>query len=102
LLLQQAVPEDEQGAFGPPAPAAIDAPVMAEAEGCFRDAIETARRQHAKSLELRATTSLSRLLQRQSRRDEGRQMLAEIYNSFTEGFDTADLRDAKGLLDDLS
>jgi len=102
LLLQQAVPKDQQGAFGPPDPVAIDARVVIESEACFRDAIEIARRQQAKSLELRATTSLSRLLQRQGRRDEARQMLAKIYGWFTEGFDTADLKDAKALLGELS
>jgi adenylate cyclase len=73
-----------------------------EAESCFRHAIDIARRQSAKSLELRAVTSLSRLLQEQSKGDEGRQMLAEIYGWFTEGFDTADLKDAQALLEELS
>jgi adenylate cyclase len=68
----------------------------------FRHAIELARRQGAKSLELRATTSLTRLLALQERRDEARNMLAEIYGWFTEGFDTADLKDAKALLDQLA
>jgi predicted ATPase len=72
------------------------------AERCFRNAIDIARRQSARSWELRATTSLARLLDRQDRRDEARAMLAEIYNWFTEGFDTADLNDAKALLDELS
>ena len=61
----------------------------AEAQGCFERAIEIARNQRAKSLELRATTSLARLLARQGKRDEARTMLAEIYGWFTEGFDTA-------------
>ena len=56
----------------------------------------------AKLFELRATTSLARLLAKQGRRDEARAMLAEIYNWFTEGFDTADLKDAKALLDELA
>jgi tetratricopeptide (TPR) repeat protein len=73
-----------------------------EAETCFRRAIEIARRQSAKSLELRATTSLARLLDKQGRQDEARRMLADIYGWFTEGFDTADLKDAKALLDALS
>ena len=72
-----------------------------EAEGCFRTAIEISRRQKAKSWELRATTSLARLLAKQDRRDEARAMLADIYNWFTEGFDTADLKDAKALLEGL-
>jgi predicted ATPase len=73
-----------------------------EAEECFRRAIEIARKQSGKSLELRATISLARLLARESRSDEARAMLAEIYDWFTEGFDTADLKDAKALLDELS
>jgi predicted ATPase len=72
-----------------------------EAAQCFRDAIEVARRQSAKSLELRATMSLARLLDQQGRRNEARTMLAAIYNWFTESFDTADLKDAKALLDRL-
>jgi predicted ATPase len=75
---------------------------VAEAERCFRTAIEIARRQSARSEELRATTSLARLLAKQGRRDEARAILAEIYGWFTEGFDTADLKDAKALLDELS
>jgi len=73
----------------------------AEAQSCFGRAIEIARKQSAKSLELRATTSLARLLAKQSRRDEARTTLAEIYDWFTEGFDTADLKDAKALLAEL-
>ena len=74
----------------------------AEAQSCFQRAIEIAGKQSAKSWELRATTSLARLLAKQRRRDEARAMLAEIYAWFTEGFDTADLREAKALLDELS
>jgi adenylate cyclase len=74
----------------------------ADAESCFRRAIEIARTQGAKSWELRATMSLARLLDKQGRRDEARTMLAEIYHWFTEGFDTADLKDAKTLLDGLN
>jgi predicted ATPase len=73
----------------------------AEAKSCFERAIEIARKQSAKSLELRATTSLARLFRGTGRRDEASTMLADIYNWFTEGFDTADLRDAKALLDEL-
>jgi class 3 adenylate cyclase/predicted ATPase len=73
----------------------------AEAKSCYARAIEIARRQSSKSLELRATTSLTRLLASQGRRDEARAMLAEIYGWFTEGFDTADLKDAKALLEEL-
>jgi len=71
-----------------------------EAEECFLRAIEIARRQEAKSLELRAVTSLSRLWQSQGKKEEARQMLAEIYGWFTEGFDTKDLQEAKTLLEE--
>jgi len=73
-----------------------------EAERCFHTAIEIARQQSARSEELLATMSLARLLAKQGRRDEARRMLTEIYNWFTEGFDTADLMEAKALLDELS
>jgi class 3 adenylate cyclase/predicted ATPase len=72
-----------------------------EAQSCFQRAVEMARNQSAKSLELRATMSLARLLAKQGRRDEARMMLADIYGWFTEGFDTADLKDARALLDEL-
>jgi class 3 adenylate cyclase/predicted ATPase len=71
------------------------------AERSFRTAIEIAQKQEAKSLELRATTSLARLLVRQGKRVKARAMLAQIYGWFTEGFDTADLKDAKALLNEL-
>jgi len=76
--------------------------VQKEAEECFRKAIEIARQQQAKSLELRAVMSLSRLWQQQGKREEARQMLAEIYGWFTEGFDTTDLQEAKALLEELA
>jgi len=72
-----------------------------EAETCFQDAHAVARHQKAKSLELRAATSLSRLWQQQGKRSEARDLLAPIYGWFTEGFDTADLQEAKVLLDEL-
>jgi len=74
----------------------------AEAESCFRSAVEHAQRHGAKSFELRATLSLAHLLENQGKRDEARAILAEIYGWFTEGFDTADLKDAKAFLDELS
>ena len=74
----------------------------AEAAACFQQAIEIARQQQAKSLELRAVMSLSRLWQSQGKKEEARQMLAEIYGWFTEGFDTADLQEARALLHELS
>jgi predicted ATPase len=84
LLLQQAVPEP------------------AQAEACFQHALTIARRQQAKSWELRAAMSLSRLWQRQGKRREARGLLAPIYGWFTEGFDTPDLREAKALLETLA
>ena len=74
----------------------------AEAQSCFERAIEIARGQSANSWELHATMSLARLLSDTGRHDEARAMLAEIYGWFTEGFDTADLKDAKVLLEELS
>ena len=73
----------------------------AEVEACFCTAIDVARQQSAKSLELRAAVSLSRLLREQGRREEARQLLAEIYGWFTEGFDTPDLQHAKQALAEL-
>jgi tetratricopeptide (TPR) repeat protein len=72
------------------------------AEADFREAIALAQKMRAKAWELRATMSLARLLASQNRRDEALTMLAAIYNWFTEGFDTADLKDAKALIDELS
>jgi predicted ATPase len=72
-----------------------------EAETCFRQALDVASHQEAKSLELRAAMSLARLWQ-QGKRTEARGLLAPIYGWFTEGFDTADLREAKALLETLS
>lgn len=72
------------------------------AERSYKNAIAIAQRQHARSLELRATTSLSRLLRGQGRNEEARVLLAPIYDWFTEGFDTLDLKEAKALLDDLA
>ena len=83
LLLRQAVPETVQ------------------AEACFQQALAIARRQQAKSWELRAAMSLSRLWQQQGKRAEARELLAPIYGWFTEGFDTSDLQDAKVLLAEL-
>jgi predicted ATPase len=79
-----------------------DASNAAEAESCFERAIEIARTQSAKSLELRATMSLARLLRDTARRAEARAKLVEIYGWFTEGLDTPALCDAKALLDELS
>ena len=84
LLLQHAVAQPE------------------EAEACFQQALAVARRQQAKSLELRAAMSLARLWQQQGKRAEAHALLAEVYGWFTEGFDTADLQEAKALLEALS
>jgi predicted ATPase len=77
-------------------------PDKAQAETCFQQVLAMARRQQAKSLELRAAMSLSRLWQQQDKRTAAYQLLAPIYGWFTEGFDTADLQDAKALLDALA
>ena len=81
LLLQRAVPDEQ------------------EAETCFHQALDIARRQEAKSLEPRASMSLARLWQGQGKRDEAHELLAPIYGWFSEGFDTADMQEAKALLD---
>jgi predicted ATPase len=84
LLQQQAVPEP------------------ARAEACFQQALAIAHRQQAKSWELRAALSLSRLWQQQGKRADAYALLAPIYGWFTEGFDTADLQEAKALLEALA
>jgi class 3 adenylate cyclase/predicted ATPase len=73
-----------------------------EVEACYREALAVARRQQARSLELRAATSLARLWRDQGERAGARDLLAPVYGWFTEGFDTSDLKDAKALLDELS
>ena len=75
---------------------------QAEAEASFRKALDVARDQSAKSWELRAATSLARLWQQQGGKDEARQLLAPVYDWFTEGFDTRDLKCAKALLEELA
>jgi predicted ATPase len=75
---------------------------VGESEAWFAEAIDTARRQQAKSLELRAATSLARLWGERGRRGEARELLAPVYGWFTEGFDTADLKEAKALLGELT
>jgi predicted ATPase len=74
------------------------APEVSQAAACFQQSLDIARRQQAKSLELRAAMSRSRLWHQQGKRDAARALLAPIYGWFTEGFDTADLQDAKALL----
>jgi predicted ATPase len=73
-----------------------------EVEACYQKALEVSLSQKAKSLELRAVMSLSRLWQKQGKKDEAQKMLQEIYSWFKEGFNTGDLKEAKALLDDLS
>jgi predicted ATPase len=73
---------------------------QAEAEACWRQALDVARRQEAKSLELSAAMSLARLWQQQGKQAEARALLAPVYSWFTEGFDTADLQEAKALLEE--
>ncbi len=75
---------------------------QAEAEAWWQRALDVARRQEAKALELRAAMSLSRLWQQQDKQAEARELLAPIYGWFTEGFDTADLQEAKALLEELA
>jgi predicted ATPase len=72
-----------------------------QAEACFQQALAVSRRQQARSYELRAAMSLSRLWQQQGKRDEARELLAPLYGWFTEGFGTPDLQEAKALLEDL-
>jgi predicted ATPase len=79
----------------------LSIPDAQQAEASFRHALDIARSQQAKALALRAAVSLSRLWQQQRKREEAHQLLAEVYNGFTEGFDTADLRKAKALLEEL-
>jgi len=81
---------------------AQDAADKGGAEACFQNALQVARGQSAKSLELRAAMSLSRLWQKQGKIEEARNLLGEVYSWFTEGFDTADLKEAKLLLERLA
>lgn len=82
--------------------AAAVAPAVAQAEACFHQSIKIAQQQKAKSWELRAVMSLARLYQNQGKREEARDLLAQVYDKFTEGFDTVDVREAKELLNELS
>jgi predicted ATPase len=81
---------------------ARDVGQFSDAAAAFELAIKTAREQSARSLELRAATSLARLWRDQGKRHEARELLAPVYGWFTEGFDTRDLKDAKAFLDELS
>jgi predicted ATPase len=79
-----------------------DRPDRAQAEACFEKALAVARDQQAKSWELRAAVSVARMWLQEGRIDDARELLSPVYGWFTEGFDTADLRDAKALVDQLS
>jgi class 3 adenylate cyclase/predicted ATPase len=92
----------EPGSRNTPPPAAVWGSQGGETEDCLCQALAIARQQQARSLELRAATSLARLWQRQGKRAEARQLLAPVYGWFTEGFDTADLQDAQALLATLA
>jgi len=103
LLLQQSVQHVLHRAAGVGKTVAeTDLSVHAAAERCFSESIAIAQRQKAKSFQLRAAMSASRLYRDQGRREQARSVVLEIYNSFTEGFDTPDLREARAMLDDLS
>lgn len=80
----------------------VDPLVVAQAETCFTESIKIAQQQQAKSWELRAVMSLARLYQNQNKREEARALLTQIYDSFTEGLETTDRREAKALLEELS
>jgi predicted ATPase len=77
------------------------ASTKSQAEGCFNEAIQIAKRQQAKSLELRAVVSLARHYQKQRNAKKALGLLAPVYRSFTEGFDTIDFREAKALFEEL-
>ena len=79
----------------------LPTPDVSQADACFQQALDVARRQQAKALELRATLSLSRLWQQQGKREAAQQALAPVYGWFAEGLDTADLQEAKALLEAL-
>jgi predicted ATPase len=79
----------------------LSPPDVPQAIACLHQALDVARRQQAKTLELRAALSLGRLWQQQSKRDQARQLLAAVYSWFTEGFETPDLQEATALLKDL-
>jgi hypothetical protein len=106
LLLAQESREhglgSEEQNFGGPKPQSQILYPHDEAEACFHKAIDIARQQQAKSWELRASTSLARLWQQQDKREDARQLLAEIYGWFTEGLDTKDLQEAKALLEEVT
>jgi predicted ATPase len=110
LQMLRSIPEENRAAFSAPEICRLEAelllkreqPDFDEAKRRFHEAIGLARGREEKSLELRAATSLAQLLDRQGRREEAHATLAGVYGWFTEGFDTADLKAAKELLQALS
>jgi predicted ATPase len=102
LLLMQATGEKDRLSAEALRTRSAERPAISAAETCFLRAIDIARQQDAKSWELRAVMSLHRLRQKQAKQKESRQLLREIFDWFTEGFDTADLREARALLEDSS
>jgi DNA-binding winged helix-turn-helix (wHTH) protein/predicted ATPase len=102
LLIQAGGRGPSRAARGRKSVIASEQASVAQAEACFNQSIEIARRQKAKSWELRAAISLARLYQNQSKQEEARSLLAQTYGGFEEGFDNADLREAKALLDEPS
>jgi predicted ATPase len=102
LLLMQATGEKDRLSAEALRTRSAERPAISAAETCFLRAIDLARQQDAKSWELRAVMSLHRLRRKQGKQKESRQLLREIFEWFTEGFDTADLREARALLEDSS
>jgi predicted ATPase len=102
LLMQGAGGGGVRAFLMEPTAAEADPSALVEAKGCFQKALDVARRQEAKSFELRAAMSLARLWQRQGKSTEAYGLLAPVYGWFTEGFDTVDLQEAKLLLEGLS
>jgi len=110
LEVLASIPTNARGVFYAPEIRRVEGDLLlrrseafaADAERCFRQAIDLARSRDEKSLELRAATSLARLWQRQGKRDEAGRLIGDIYGWFTEGFATADLLSARRLLDELS
>ena len=101
LLMQATSRRVSRAATCGKAVVAPEPPVVSQAAACFSQSIKIAQRQKAQSWELRATMSLARLYQDRGRQGEARSLLAAIYDRFTEGFETMDLREAKALLDEL-
>ncbi|HQR38973.1 MAG TPA: hypothetical protein PLF26_11295 [Blastocatellia bacterium] len=102
LLMQSSIRDRARAATGAMVVADATHTTIGQAERCFQRSIHLARQQQAKSWELRTSTSLARMYMTTGRLDEARTLLARIYGTFTEGFETADLREAKTLLNELS